>query len=110
MRSNKREASASKAQRNCSDTGWSNAPCRTRRGQPNQKLHSAKWLELHSKQSTRPDSNLLDLGLLHGMKTAADAMKGDGRNIDTCIQRMLEAFQAYDSDRIEIVWGVLFEV
>ena len=57
-----------------------------------------------------PDLNLLDLGVFHGMKSTADSIKGNGRNIDTCIQRMLQAFAEYDSTRIEIVWGVLFEV
>ena len=44
------------------------------------------------------------------MKSAADSIKGGGRNIDTCIQRMMHAYAEYDSTRIEIVWGVLFEV
>ena len=44
------------------------------------------------------------------MKSAADSVKGDGRNINTCIQRMMQAYAEYDSTRIEIVWGVLFEV
>ena len=44
------------------------------------------------------------------MKSKADGIKGDGRNIDTCIQRMLQAFQEYSPRSIEIVWGVLFEV
>ena len=43
------------------------------------------------------------------MKSAADSIKGDGRHIDTCIQRMMQAYAEYDSTRIEIVWGVLFE-
>ena len=53
---------------------------------------------------------MLDLGLFHGMKSAADAIKGDGRNIDTCTQRMKQAFQDYEASTIETVWGVLFEV
>ena len=53
---------------------------------------------------------MLDLGLLHGMKSKADGIKGDGRNIDSYLQRMLQAFQEYSPRSIEIVWGVLFEV
>ena len=30
--------------------------------------------------------------------------------IYTCIKRMMQAYAEYDSTRIEIVWGVLFEV
>jgi hypothetical protein len=53
---------------------------------------------------------MLDLGLFHGIKSKADDIKGDGRNIDTCIQRMKQAFEEYSPTSIEIVWGILFEV
>jgi hypothetical protein len=46
------------------------------------------------------------------MKSAADDIKDDGRNIniDICIQRMTQAFEEYSATSIEIVWGVLFKV
>lgn len=44
------------------------------------------------------------------MKSAADSIKGDGRNIESSIQRMMQAYANYNSTRIEIIWGVLFEV
>jgi hypothetical protein len=51
---------------------------------------------------------MLDLGLFHGMNSAADDIKG--RNTDVCIQRMTQAFEEYSATSIEIVWGLLFEV
>ena len=44
------------------------------------------------------------------MKSEVDGNKGDGRNIDTCIQRMKEAFASYETTSNAINWGVLFEV
>ena len=44
------------------------------------------------------------------MKSEVDGNKGNGRNIDTCIQRMKEAFASYETTSNAINWGVLFEV
>lgn len=74
-------------------------------------IQQGNWnCTLITQPAQSPDLNLLDLGLFHGMKSEADGIKGDGRNIDTCIQRMKEAFASYDPTSIEINWGVLFEV
>ena len=47
-----------------------------------------------------PDLNMLDLGLCNGMKANADGIEGDGRNIDTCVQRMVSLFVEYDATTI----------
>lgn len=57
-----------------------------------------------------PDLNVLDLGLFHGMKSSADGIKGTGRNINTCIERMNLAFDTYPRDSISAVYGCLFQV
>ena len=57
-----------------------------------------------------PDLNVLDLGLFNGLKRKADRVKGAGKNIDTCIERMRQAYQDYDSNAIGSVYGVLYEV
>jgi hypothetical protein len=77
----------------------------------NQNIQQHHWnCTLVTQPAQSPDLNMLDLGLFHGMKSKADDIKGDGRNIDTCIQRMKQAFEEYSPTSIEIVWGVLFEV
>lgn len=77
----------------------------------NQFIQQGGWnCTLVNQPAQSPDLNLLDLGLFHGMKSNADGIKGNGRNIDTCIERMELSFQEYSSDSISIVWGVLFEV
>ena len=43
---------------------------------------------------------MLDLGLCNGMKANADGIEGDGRNIDTCVQRMVSLFVEYDATTI----------
>ncbi len=77
----------------------------------NQYIQQGGWNSILVNQPTQsPDLKMLDLGLFHGMKSKADGIKGDGRNIDTCIQRMLQSFQEYSPRSIEIVWGVLIEI
>lgn len=36
--------------------------------------------------------NIADLGLFNGMKAKVNGINGDGRNIDTCEQRMVRSF------------------
>jgi len=57
-----------------------------------------------------PDLNVLDLGLFNGMKSDANKIKGVGKSVDTCIERMQNAFRDYSSDSIAHVFGVLYEV
>lgn len=59
---------------------------------------------LVSQSPQSPDLNLLDLG----MKSKADTIKGDDRNIDLCVDTMVKAFEDYASRAIEVVWGVLY--
>ena len=66
------------------------------------------WMVNQSPQS--PDLNVLDLGLFHGMKKNADTIKGTGQDIKTCVERMHLAYQQYPSDRLQHVYGVLYEV
>jgi hypothetical protein len=77
----------------------------------NQYIQQGNWhCILVNQPPQSPDLNLLDLGLFHGMKSAADAIKGKGRSINTCIERMVLSFTSYPSETIQIVWAVLFDI
>ena len=62
----------------------------------NQPIHQGGWnCALVNPPAQSPDLNLLDLGLFRRMKSNADGIKGNGRNIETCIQRMDLSFKDY---------------
>ena len=69
----------------------------------NDYIQQGNWnCTLVTQPAQSPDLNLLDLGSFHGMKAEVDGIKCDGRTIDTCIQKMKEAFASYDSTSIAI--------
>lgn len=79
-------------------------------GQIDAALQQGNWnCRMLQQPPQSPDLNVLDLGLFNGMKRSADKIKGNGANIDTCVQRMTEAFHAYSSDSMSAVY-VLFEI
>ena len=93
-------------------SGWYKTSYWWRCGSAVQCIYPAGWLEWNfgNTADTEPDSNMIDVGLFNGLKAKTDGIKGDGRNIDTCIQRMVRLFAEYDATAIEIVWGVMFDI
>ena len=50
-------------------------------------IRQNNWnIKLITQPPQSPDLNVLDLGLFNGMKKKADSIKGNGRNINTCVQ------------------------
>jgi len=54
-----------------------------------------------------PDLNVLDLGLFHSLKRMVDQMKVHARTHDQMIEKVKQAYNEYDSSKIENVWACL---
>ena len=90
----------------CCAIRWSNA-AQWARGVAhviNQFIQQGGWnCTLVNPPAQSPDLKLLHLGLFHLMKSNADGIKGNGRNIDTSVERMEISFEEYSSESISIV-------
>ena len=64
----------------------------------NQFIQQGGWnCTLVNQPAQSPDLKLLHLGLFHLMKSNADGIKGNGRNIDISVERMEISFEEYSS-------------
>lgn len=61
----------------------------------------------HPAQS--PDLNILDLGLLHSLKSKVHQLKFHATNLVTLIEKVRQAYNQYDANTLDHIWVHLYD-
>jgi len=57
-----------------------------------------------------PDLNVNDLGFFRSLKMRVNNLKNNGQTTDLLSERVMEAWNSYDANTLERIWGVQYEV